>query len=62
MDLVEADISSAGGRILIIETASSMDATQRFHSALGYLEQGRIAEYFAPGEAKVIFARPVRLP
>lgn len=59
MDRLEKDIRAEGGRLLIIETAASMTATQRFYLGRGYSEQGRIADYYGPGEAKVIFARPL---
>lgn len=59
MERLEADIAKEGRRILVIETASSMEATQRFYAGRGYREQGRIADYYGPGEAKVIFARPL---
>ena len=57
MDRLESDLKNRGGRILIIETAASLEATQLFYQGRGYSEQGRIADYYAPGEAKVIFAR-----
>ncbi|MEM9436811.1 MAG: GNAT family N-acetyltransferase [Pseudomonadota bacterium] len=59
MTRVEADIRAKGGRILLVETSGGPDfaATRQFYAGLDYAEQGRIADYYGPGEAKVIFAK-----
>lgn len=59
---VEQTAATAGARILIIET-SDLDPTaraRRFYVQSGYTECGRIHDFYADGEAKVIFSR--RLP
>ena len=48
-----------GGRLMLIETSSgdAFDPARALYARRGYTAQGRIADYYAPGEAKVIMAR-----
>lgn len=59
---VEGEVAALGGRILIIETsaADALARARRFYAAQGYLECGRVPDFYAEGEAKVIFARRPR--
>ena len=59
LDRAEAEVRRRDGRLLIIETSSdeAFDPARALYAGRGYAEQGRIADYYAPGEAKVIFAR-----
>ncbi|MEO0429764.1 MAG: GNAT family N-acetyltransferase [Pseudomonadota bacterium] len=64
--LVRAAVEGArqrGGRLLLVETGSGPDLerARTLYIATGFAEQGRIDDYYAPGEAKVIFALPLRL-
>lgn len=49
----------SGARILIIETSDGapMARARRFYAKHGYDERGRIPDFYADGEAKVVFSR-----
>jgi ribosomal protein S18 acetylase RimI-like enzyme len=55
----EERISKASGRLIIIETSSKpgYDKTRRFYLARGYEIIGRIADFYAPGDAKIILQK-----
>jgi ribosomal protein S18 acetylase RimI-like enzyme len=55
----ESVVASKGGRVLIIETsdALALARARRFYEAQGYRECGRIPDFYAEGESKVVFAR-----
>ena len=59
---VEGKIASSGGRLVVIETsaADSLARARRFYQAQGYTECGRVPDFYAIGESKVIFARHPR--
>jgi len=61
---VEAQVREAGGRVLIIETSTqpALDPTRRFYASKGYAECGRIPDFYAEGEGKVIFAKRMARP
>ena len=54
---VVAWITSAGGRILLVETSSTdqFDRTRKFYTDLGFVEEARIRGYYGPGDDKVVF-------
>lgn len=54
---VEGAVRAQDGRVLIIETSSddSFASTRQFYAALGYDEEARIREFYAPGDHKVVF-------
>ena len=56
---VEAHVRGAGGRVLLIETSSlpKFDPVRRFYANRGYSECGRVPDFYADGEAKVIFVK-----
>ena len=56
---VEDHVRAAGGRILVVETSSmpAFDAVRRFYAARGYVECGRVPDFYADGDGKVIFAK-----
>jgi ribosomal protein S18 acetylase RimI-like enzyme len=58
---VEESVLASGGRLLIIETsdADGMARARRFYARAGYKECGRIPDFYAENEAKVIFARRI---
>ena len=58
----ENEIKNAGGRLAIIETSSKpeYEKTRRFHRSQGYELAGRIADFYAPGDARLIFKKRLR--
>jgi ribosomal protein S18 acetylase RimI-like enzyme len=58
----EKIVSSKAGRVLVIETsdAPALARARRFYESQGYRECGRIPDFYAEGESKVIFARRPR--
>jgi ribosomal protein S18 acetylase RimI-like enzyme len=56
---VEALLAAWGQRILLVETSGLPEfaATRGFYRANGYDEEGRIRDFYAAGEDKVIFRR-----
>ncbi|HEU4405874.1 MAG TPA: GNAT family N-acetyltransferase [Polyangiaceae bacterium] len=61
---VEGRVGEAGGRILLISTSSLplLERTRRFYAKRGYAECGRIPDFYADGDGKVIFAKRVAAP
>jgi D-alanine-D-alanine ligase len=61
MEFAEAGIKSSGGRISIVETSGSerYRPTQIFYEKIGYKEVARIEDFYAPGDAKVIYTKLV---
>lgn len=55
----EALIRERGGRLSIIETSGRpiYESTRGFYLKLGYREVARIADFYAPGDAKVMYAK-----
>jgi len=52
-------VKASGGRYIVAET-SSLDKyapTRAFYLKNGYSEDGRIADYYMPGDAKVIYVK-----
>ena len=59
---VEDVLRARGGGNLYVETSSrpSYEAARRFYTSAGYRECGRFPDFYAPGDAKVVFVK--RLP
>ena len=59
---VENHVLAAGGRLLLIETSSlpAFDSVRLFYSKRGYAECGRVPDFYAVENAKVIYFK--RLP
>ena len=57
----EDDVKQRGGRLLLIETSSqeSYDATIRFYKRAGYRLEARIADFYKPGDDKLVFSKNV---
>jgi D-alanine-D-alanine ligase len=57
----EQAISQRGGRLLVIETSSreTYHPTRQFYLAMGYREAARIAEFYGPGDHKVVLVKEV---
>jgi ribosomal protein S18 acetylase RimI-like enzyme len=60
--LAEDKIKEAQGRLAIIETSSKpeYEKTRRFYSSQGYHVIGRIRDFYAPGDDKLIFQKRLR--
>ena len=58
---VEEDLASAGQRILIVDTSGTADfaGARAFYAALGYDEEARIRDFWAEGDDKVTFRKPL---
>ncbi|MCJ7520725.1 MAG: GNAT family N-acetyltransferase [Dehalococcoidia bacterium] len=58
----ENDIKKQGGRLAIIETSSKpeYEKTRQFHHSNGYQIVGRIADFYAPGDDKLIFSKRLK--
>jgi len=52
-------IRAAGGRRIYVETSSRplYEPTRAFYRARGYREEARLAEFYGPGDAKVIYVK-----
>jgi D-alanine-D-alanine ligase len=55
-------IARAGGRVVVIETSGrpSNHSTRQFYLKAGYEEEARLADFYAPGDDKVVYVK--RLP
>lgn len=58
MSFVEARVRAEGGRVLMVATSSlpALEPTRRFYMRRGYHACGRVPDYYANGDDKVIFA------
>jgi ribosomal protein S18 acetylase RimI-like enzyme len=56
---VEAEIKKARGRLVLIETSSTpkYERTRRFYRRCGYEAACRLADFYAPGDDKVVFQK-----
>jgi GNAT superfamily N-acetyltransferase len=56
---VERRVAAAGGRRLYIETSSRplYEPTRRFYERCGYATAACLADFYGPGDAKVIFVK-----
>jgi D-alanine-D-alanine ligase len=54
-------ISSRDGRMAVVETSGRpiYDPTRRFYARLGYKEAARIADFYAPGDDKIVYTKPL---
>lgn len=57
----ESRILAAGGRNVYVETSSRplYEPTRRFYLACRYKEEARLADFYAPGDGKIIYAKAV---
>jgi ribosomal protein S18 acetylase RimI-like enzyme len=56
---VESRAAEHNVRVIVIETSDQnpMAKARRFYTSFGYAECGRIPDFYATGEAKVVFSR-----
>lgn len=61
MSYAEYNIQKASGRLIIVETSSkpSYDDTNSFYRNLGYEEICRIADFYSPKDAKIIYQKKI---
>ncbi|MEO7327678.1 MAG: GNAT family N-acetyltransferase [Minicystis sp.] len=59
LSAVEHHVRDAGGRLLLIETSSlpALERTRDFYAKRGYVACGRVPDFYADGDDKVIFAK-----
>jgi ribosomal protein S18 acetylase RimI-like enzyme len=62
MRLVERAVAARGGGNLYIETSSrrAYRRTRRFYRAAGYRQAARLADFYAPGDHKIMFCKVIR--
>jgi GNAT superfamily N-acetyltransferase len=60
--LTEARIAGAGGRMVYADTSSQPQyaPTRHFYERCGYLRTAFLAEFFGPGDGKIIYAKDLR--
>ena len=56
---LEDHVRDARGRLILIETASqaNYEATRQFYLKQNYQEAARIADYYKPGDDRIIYAK-----
>jgi hypothetical protein len=56
---VEQQLRTRAGRLLVAETSSraNYQATRRFYERRGYREVARVADFYAPADDRVIYAK-----
>ncbi len=61
-EAAETAIIKAGGRMVIIETSSTplYDNTRRFHGARGYETVARVADFYSPGDDRLIMVKRLK--
>jgi ribosomal protein S18 acetylase RimI-like enzyme len=57
----EEDMSRRGAKLCVIETSSlpQYEAARRFYLKSGYAEVARIPDFYGPGDARIIYTRPL---
>ena len=62
LKFVEEEMDRRGGKLLLIETSSqeTYGGTIQFYERTGYEMVGKIADYYKPGDDKLIFAKRLK--
>ncbi len=60
---VEAYLAGRGARLLLVETAGTDDFenARMFYRNIGYLEEARIRDFYAPGTDKIVFRKQLQV-
>lgn len=58
---IEQTLTAQGGRILLVETSSSLERTQAFYRKCGYEKEARIRDFYAAGYDKVVFRKALNM-
>ena len=58
---LEVELSAVGGRLLLVETSSQPQfaPTQAFYRSAGFDHVATIPDYWAAGDDKIVFSKPV---
>jgi ribosomal protein S18 acetylase RimI-like enzyme len=61
MGLAEQYIRNAGGRLFVVETSGreSYQSTRAFYERIGYTLAARVKDFYAHGDDKIIYTKPV---
>lgn len=64
LELVERRVWSAGGERLYVETSSQprYRPTRSFYQGMGYAPQAVLADFYAPGDDKVVYVKSIARP
>jgi ribosomal protein S18 acetylase RimI-like enzyme len=59
LDEVERRLRQREARLLVVETSSRDDynSTRRFYEGHGMTEAARLADFYAPGDARVVYVK-----
>jgi D-alanine-D-alanine ligase len=59
MARAEAELAARRGRLAVVETAgrSAYESTRRFYERVGYRVAARIEDFYAPGDAKIVYVK-----
>ncbi len=62
MAFAEAGIKKGRGRLILVETSGRPDyaRTRRFYQSLDYRETARVADFYSPGDDKLILEKRLR--
>ena len=62
LEAAEERIARAGGRRIYIETSGrpQYEPTQRFYERCGYVVEAVLADFYTPGDAKIVYCRSLR--
>ncbi|MDJ0377998.1 GNAT family N-acetyltransferase [Cryobacterium sp. PH31-L1] len=60
---VEETLRSQGARLIIVDTSATeqYDLARKFYAKQGYTEEGRIRDYWADGDDKIVFRKLLRV-
>ena len=61
---VERKIRNRGARLLIVETSSlpAFAVARAFYATCGFVQEASLADFFAAGDDKIVFTKPVSPP
>jgi ribosomal protein S18 acetylase RimI-like enzyme len=64
LEAAEARIARDGGRGIYVETSTKdqYHPTRAFYEHFGYQKAAVLADFYAPGDGKVIYVKPVVVP
>jgi D-alanine-D-alanine ligase len=62
MHHAERAIHAAGGRLAVVETSGrdDYDQARRFYTRFGYRQASRLRDFYAPGDDKVVYLKPLQ--
>lgn len=61
---LEKSLNARAARLLLVETSSmpEFDGARDFYRRCGFAQEAQIRNFYADGEDKVVFAKPLRAP